>query len=482
MARLRRRLLSSTNLAATLALLGALFILVNYIASRRYARVNLSRVKLSALSAQTHQLLKGLQGPVEVVVFYQPRRTPDDPPDPLYPLITNLVKEYEFAAGNKLKVELVDPYRDRARTEQLVKQFGIEESNVVVVQSGNRHKRLTDADLADYDYSATSFGGEPRVAAFKGEDALTSAIINVTQAASPLVWFTTGHGEKALDAQDPAEGLATLNGTLKQQGIATEAVTLAERQAIPSEVKLVVIAGPTHRFLDHELDLLQAYLQAGGRLLALLDPSEETGLEGLLDRWGIALGGDIVVDPARRLPVVSAANLLVTDYTEHPIVDKMRMLVTLFPLARSVRPAHPAPEGVTVTPLAMTSPAGWGETHTEVETFQFDEGQDIQGPVSIAAAAEAGGPERPTRLVVIGDSDFIVNSQLSNVGNRDLVLGILYWLIEQEQLIGIGPKAIESIRLNLTGPQLNRLFWFSFLAMPGVVGLLGVGVWWRRRR
>jgi len=474
MARLRRRLLSSTNLAATLALLGALFILVNYIASRRYARWDFTRQQLTALSDQTVQALRALEEPVSVVVFYQPAHR-------LYGLVKDLLAEYQRRSP-KLRVEFVDPERDIARAKQLAKELGIADLNVVVFQSGGRQKHLSDTELADYDYSAMSFGGEPRVAAFKGEDAFTSALITIARQASPLVWFTTGHGEKALDAQDPAEGLATLNGTLKQQGIATEAVTLAERPAIPPEVKLVVVAGPTRRFLDHEMDLLQAYAQGGGRLLALLDPSEETGLEGLLDRWGIALGGDIVVDPSRQLPFVSAANLLVTDYTEHPIVDKMRMLVTLFPLARSVRPAQPAPEGVTVTPLAMTSPAGWGETHTEVETFQFDEGQDIKGPVSIAAAAEAGGKDRPTRLVVIGDSDFIVNSQLSNVGNRDLVLGILYWLIEQEQLIGIGPKAIESIRLNLTGPQLNRLFWFSFLAMPGVVGLLGVGVWWRRRR
>ena len=33
------------------------------------------------------------RSPVTVVVFYQPQ-TPDERPDPLYPLITNLLKEY----------------------------------------------------------------------------------------------------------------------------------------------------------------------------------------------------------------------------------------------------------------------------------------------------------------------------------------------------------------------------------------------------
>ena len=474
MATLRRRLLSSTNAAAMLALLGALFILVNFVASRRYARWDLTRQQATAVSDQTRRALQALEAPVSVVVFYQPAHR-------LYGLVRDLLSEYERFSP-KLTVEYVDPERDIARAKQLAAEFQIEELNVVVFQSGGRRKPLSDTELADYDYSTAQLGGEPRVAAFKGEDAFTSALISITQQASPLVWFTAGHGEKALDAEDQA-GLATLNGTLQRQGLSTETVTLAERPAIPPEVKLVVIAGPTRRFLDHEADLLQAYLEAGGRLLALLDPLEEaTGLEALLDRWGVALGRDIVVDPTRQLPFVSAANLLVTDYTQHPIVEKMRTLVTLFPLARSVRPSQPAPDGIAVTPLAVTSSAGWGEAQTGVDTFQFDEGQDVKGPVSIAVASERAAAERPTRLVVIGDSEFIMNAQLSNVGNRDLLLGTLYWLIEQEQLIGIGPKAIESIKLSLTAPQLNRIFWFSFLAMPGVVGLLGTGMWWLRRK
>jgi len=171
----------------------------------------------------------------------------------------------------------------------------------------------------------------------------------------------------------------------------------------------------------------------------------------------------------------------VTTYTEHPIVRKMKTLVTLFPLARSVRPASPAPEGFTVNGLALTTSAGWGETTTSSETFQFNEGQDLKGPVPIAAASERNAPAR-TRLVVIGDSDFAINAQLGNVGNQDFLLGAVHWLIEQEQLIGIGPKALDAIRLHLTGGQLTGVFWFSFLALPMGCALLGVGMWFLRRQ
>ena len=477
MATLTRRVFSSGNFVVTVVLLGMLFIMVNYVSSRRYGRVDLTRTKFSVLSEKTLQVLKGLETSVSVVVFYQPQM-PGERPDPLYPLITNLLKEYE-PYSNKLKIEYVEPYRDRARAEQLAKQFNIDRINLLIVQSGPRHKYLSDTDLVEYDYSTLGLRGEPRVKTFKGEEALTSAIINVIQTAQPLVWCTTGHGEKSLDANEPG-GLADAKKVLEQQNMSVQSVTLLERSIIPPDVKLIIIPGPTHRFTETEVALLQGYLEHGGRLLALIDPLNDSGLDGLLERWGIALGMDIVVDPARQLPFVSAANLFVTTYTKHPIVEKMKTLMTLFPLARSVGPAKSS-EGVTATPLALTSEAGWGETKTSDERFQFNDAEDLKGPVPIAVAAQRNQPTR-TRLVVVGDSDFAVNAQLDNVGNRDLLLGAIYWLTEQEQLIGIGPKPIESIKLNLTGHQLRGIFWFSFLAMPLSVGVAGVGMWWLRRQ
>jgi ABC-type uncharacterized transport system involved in gliding motility auxiliary subunit len=476
-----RRVLSSTNFLATLALLFVLFIMVNFIASRRYARHDFSRQQVTTLSEQTRRALESLTEPVSVIVFYQPASR-------LYELIHDLLEEYARRSPT-VQVEYVDPQQDIARARQLVKEFDLKDRDdldLVVVRAGSRHKHLSDAELAEYDYGAMQLGGEPRVKAFKGEDAFTSAIISVTRSAAPTIWFTSGHGEKALEDDEPG-GLSDLKQALTRQDITVETVTLLERAEIPADARLIVIAGPTHRFTEPEVGLLQTYLERGGKVLALLDPLEDTGLEPWLAKWGLVVGQDIVVDPARQLPFVSAANLFVTEYTLHPLVEKMKTLATLFPLARSVRPAQTIPEGVTVSPLALTSAAGWGETQTSVSKFEFNEGQDLKGPVSIAVAAErtiaAQGdtPSTKARLVVIGDSDFAIDAQLPNVGNRDFLLGAVYWLTEQEQLIGIGPRPLNAVKLNLTGGQLTGVFWFSFLAMPLACGMLGALMWWTRR-
>jgi len=477
-----RRGLATLNVAATLMLLGVLLILVNFLASRRYVRTDLTKTKITELSDKTTQILKQLQEPVTIIVFYQPTHR-------LYELIRDLLREYA-AVNQRLQIEYVDPEQDIARARQLATQFDIDRTNLVVFQSGlpappvggaqagTRHKYLSDAELAEYDYANIALMGQPSLKAFTGEEAFTSALISVTQAVQPLMWMTTGHGEKSVDDLEPL-GLADLNKYLERENMRVESVTLLEKPAIPQTVNVLIVPGPTRRFVEQEIALVDTYLQQGGRLLALLDPSQDTGLEELLLRWGVQLGHNIVIDPARQLPFVSAANLFVTTYTQHPIVEKMQTLMTLFPLTRSVQPMTDL-QGLQATALALTSPQGWGETNTDSTTFEFNEETDLKGPVPIATAVSRED-ESPTRLVVIGDSDFAANGQLGNVGNLDLVLGTLNWLAAQEQRIGIGPKPLESIKLSLTASQMTGVFWFSLTALPGLSILLGLGMWWIRR-
>ena len=467
-----KRLFASLNLALLLLLLGVLFILVNYLSSRHYMRKEMTAQHFTEMSEQTKKVLASLEKPVEVIVFY-------DPGHALYEPVRDLLKEYAKLSP-KLKVEYLDPAQDPARAQMVVNELKIDSANLVIFKSEGKVKHLPETELAEYDYEAMQLGQPPRLKAFKAEEAFTSAILNVTQSVSPRIWVVSGHGEKELAGTDPV-GLAEMKKTLEQQNMAPESVTLLDKSEIPADVKLVILAGPSHRLTDNELSLLDHYLaEAGGRLLAMIDPLTDTGLEPLLSKWGVTLGNDVVVDPARQLPFVSPANLFVVTYQHHPIVERMRTLATLFPLARSVRPAAPPSENAAVSVLAETSEKGWGETKLDSEEFTFNEGVDTQAPVSIAVAVEAKN-EPKTRLVVIGDSDFATNGQIASAGNRDLLSGTVHWLADQDALIGIGSKTIHTVKLQLIESQVRTLMWFSLTALPLFFLGMGAATWWLRR-
>jgi ABC-type uncharacterized transport system involved in gliding motility auxiliary subunit len=99
-----------------------------------------------------------------------------------------------------------------------------------------------------------------------------------------------------------------------------------------------------------------------------------------------------------------------------------------------------------------------------------------------AGQKPAEPPKRPeTRLVVIGDSDFVANSTISFSGNIDLFLNAINWIAEQENLIAIRPKSPDDRRVTMTQDQLRLVGWLSLILVPGAVFGLGVYNWWRRR-
>jgi ABC-type uncharacterized transport system involved in gliding motility auxiliary subunit len=145
--------------------------------------------------------------------------------------------------------------------------------------------------------------------------------------------------------------------------------------------------------------------------------------------------------------------------------------------------------------LAWTSEAAWGDTDEEV--FQFDEGVDLEGPLSVAAYARIDPPtkketegteeteeaeERPEgRVIVVGDADFASNGYQHLSGNADLFANFVNWLAEQESLIGIAPNKAKASMLEMSRSEVALLWYAVVLGLPGASLLGGGAVWWRRR-
>src|SRR5947209_1153131 len=263
---------------------------------------------------------------------------------------------------------------------------------------------------------------------------------------------------------------------------------------VPAGTDLLVVAGPTGSFVKPELDAFSSYLNGGGRMLVMLDPTlgqagaaglVQTGLEAWLASLGLKAGQDIVVDPSNPLPFFGPETIFSRNFGEHPITKALAeanqpVLVTL---ARSM--AKGSAPGLKVTELMRTSTEGWGETNlANLEKVSRDP-QDVPGPVPLAAAAESDPPpvgRKGLRLVAFGDSDFATNQLLqANVANAVLLSNAFNWLVEREALLGIPPKKTEQVRLTLTGDEFRRV-WLLAAALPLLAVILGAAVFSRRRR
>jgi ABC-type uncharacterized transport system involved in gliding motility auxiliary subunit len=273
---------------------------------------------------------------------------------------------------------------------------------------------------------------------------------------------------------------------------------------------MIVIAGPQSDLLEQEVPLISGYLNSrAGKLLVLMDPAENLTqprplprLEGLLKEWGVEATQSVVVDVS-GLTRIATMPVGTPPYPNHPITDRFE-LITMFPTVRAVTP-FTAPQNRSATTFLQTTPRSWAETtlasleNPDTLAPETEKG-DLTGPVSIgvavavpAPAAEktaeqaAADPETPepaspeTRLVAVGDSDFVANAYLGIEGNGDLFMNAVNWLAQQENLIAIRPKDPEDRRITLTGDQHTRIFWLTVFIIPGLILFAGIQTWWRRR-
>lgn len=481
----RRQLVKTGTLSAGVLLVAALLLIVNYLGWKYHKRFDWTADNIYTLSEKSENVLKDLKRDVEFVVFLPPGSN-------MYEPVRELLSHYD-AASQRVTVRYYDPDRNPVESQQLLQKYNVSNPGVVVV-SGNDRRVVDSNDLAEFDFSGMQMGQAPQMTGFKGEQLFTGAILQLSEGRKPKALFTTGHGERSLDDRD-VHGLASIQQILGPDNFELEEWASLGRPAVPDGTDLLVIAGPTSGFLKPELDAFTAYLNNGGRMLVMVDPTLgqtagagliPTGLEPWLAGYGVKLGNDIVVDPANTLPTYSPQVFFSNQYGNQAITRPLEQarVPVLLNMSRSVAAGSGA-AGIQVTELLKTSGEGWGETGLVRLEEVGKDAADVAGPVSLGVAVErAGGAGgKKMRLVVYGDSDFATNQLVQgNPANAVLLANSLNWLAEREALLTIPPKKTEQVRLSLTGSQLRTLYLLTLLVLPGVAVVLGTMVYVRRRR
>jgi hypothetical protein len=192
------------NVLAQIAALFFILMAVNYYAFKHFKRWDFSRNHKFELSSQTTQLLDSLQKPLKIYIFFSP--DPRMPGGEIYQDVNSLLKEYQYAGKGKVEVEMIDPFKDLSRARTLMSQYKFGNENVVVVDYQGHSKLVNATDMAQYDDSGEMYGqeGAPKLTAFKGEQALTGAIMEVTEAKQNKVYLIGGKGGPDLNSDDIA--------------------------------------------------------------------------------------------------------------------------------------------------------------------------------------------------------------------------------------------------------------------------------------
>ena len=483
------RLRIGLNVIVQIALLFFLVVMVNYLAFEHYRRWDLSRDQKYALSDKTKRFLETIKGKVRTTVFFAPN-------NPIGGDVSALLTEYQYAAKGKMDVEIIDPNRNFSRAKEIVDKYKVvSDESFIVLEYDGRNKTVKASEMAEIEQGNPMFGEQPKIGAFKGEQAITSALMDLVEGKKNILGYVLGHKEPPL-----AEGglISVLKMVIEGENIKFQELNLFEVPAIPAEMQTVMIDGPQYDFSDREMKLLRDFWDKQGRILLLLDPAAKTPkLLAFLNELGVKVNDDRLMAVIRtgieELAIIQ--DVQAQFLPDSPITKRLAEARSIFPGGSSsltLEPDRVKTLNLRLQPLVQAEKGYWAEKDYrsgDQAKYQADATSNPGTPLMIAASIERGGSGddrvqvNSARMVVVSNALFIQDAALKQGQQAplDFVSASVNWLLNREQLIGIAPKVPRVLTFSIDEGPMRNLRWLILLFLPLVPAVLGFAVWWQRR-
>jgi ABC-2 type transport system permease protein len=500
----------------TLSLLGILVIL-NFLASRHFARIDLTQEKNYTLSPSSQEILKKLDD-VILVKLYLSKELPT-PVAHLKQEIQDLLDEYRRASRNKIQISLIDPAED-PKEEQKINFLGIPPVELSVIEKDQRQLKKIYLGMGLFYEDKTET--IPVITEIKDlEYQLTSAILKLTSKELKTVGIVT---------TDPS-GFEKDYSALKKLLEKSYRVLVIDpsKDETLSDKKihtLLVIAPPTFsEGMRYEID---QFLMRGGHAIFLVDRVKvddqleatplSPNLEEMLEHYGAKVNEDLVADRANAPAVFSSG---VVQYqvsyplwlkvitqgieTSHPITSRISSVV--LPWSSSIESTLPEGSKVQAHYLLKSTPDAWAlkppyllqpqmiMANAPETTSTYSLATLLTGPLpsffkgkEIPRVKKEGVEDKSLQpndaieeaqdaiLLVVGNSRFVADDFLKQFeDNLVFFMNAVDWMTLGDALIGIRSKIITDRPLKELGETQKN--WIKRINTYGIaLGVIIFGI------
>ncbi len=302
------------------AVIAAIVIVVNVLASKVYVRKDMTKTERYTLSQGSGHLLTTLKSPVQVDAYVK-KGLPQL--DAFVGDLTDLLQEYQAAGKGKFKFTLIEPNTDDLRSQ--AKEAGLQEQPFVdPSQTGEDQAAIAQGYMG----LVFKYGSEKAVIPFLNpsqseglEFWITNKIREIRDKADDIkyrIGVITDKDELKLSDQNLVPKQGRGQGSPSMQSIMEQAfpfykveeVTLKEGEPIDDGFSGLIITQPRKDYTDKELRRIDEFLMKGNKSLVVfasavtLKPQDATmsatldlhNLDKLLSGYGIQMNKDAVMD------------------------------------------------------------------------------------------------------------------------------------------------------------------------------------------
>ena len=467
------KLVKDSALAIILAaILIATFILANfYINKIDLVPIDITKSKLYTLSEESKSQIKKINQDVHIYFFGYDEAN----------ATIILAKQYHNI-NEKILAESIDINK----RPDLAQKYGIDNNTSVgiIVEAPERYKVLTNSDFLIYD--TTSFETVDIT-----EQKLTNAIIDTTISEKPHIYFLTGHEEK-----DILDELVTLNAFIQNEINEVSALDLLQ-QDFPLDCDTLVIADPQKDFEELETNKILEYINKGGNILWLSNPSlkdiNNPNINKILENFGFNFSKGMIGEQDSNKILLNNPFLIIPDISYNEITKDL-YTKTGVAFAGAGRIIFQNDDKLSELGLEVNNLINSSEKSVYIEDYTAEslaKANSIEnGPFILGAEINKKINDGiVSKMIVFSNCNFatdITVSESSNLrliniyNNKDLVLNSIAFLTDREDTIRIR-KDSGLITYTATNRQ-DLIVKLIIFMVPIIIIILGIIIWTIRRK
>lgn len=393
----------------------------------------------------------------------------------------NLLEKMESTSDGKLKLDYIDLTENPTFTAKYTDVDWTNSSGnyLMVVECGDQYRVLTLDDCFEYDQETYSYYGQINVTGSKVEQAVVTAILNVTTEDKVVVDMITGNNEQDYSA------VKTL---LENNAYKVNEISLAT-QDVEEDAKIAVLFAPSVDLDEQAVSKLSKWLENDGKYGRTLiyvptaDMQSTPNLDDLLNEWGMSIDSGYVFETSDDHLVSSRSPYaFLVDYTDYYKDGLKNQGIPV--VVSEAHAVNVKDESVAHSILNTSSKAGIYPINAEED---WDYNDAVKGePICVAAeGVKSSTDETESKLVVFG-SYLMFNENImsfNSYNNSAYLMNVINTVSGHDDTgITIETKQMESAELGVSDVSTTNAVMVIFvIVVPIAVIIIGLVLWIRRR-
>ncbi len=522
------------NFIMYVALIIIIIIGANFIFSKFFTRIDVSKNKTFTLSKISKDIVSSLDDKLDVKAFFTTTLPP--PYNNLKNEVRDLLEDYRVSSNGNFNYEVVTASDESDENNEAIKEaqkYNIQPTQVQVMDNDKYEVKKALMGLAILYKGKTEIIPVIQNTTSLEYD-ITSKIKRMSEPRKKKIGFVTGHAEYDVTT------FQKVYGYLQSQYDVNPGVVISGSHMIPDDLDLLVILGAKSAIPEYQKIKIDQYLMRGGNLLyganmitpnfqsqiAMGEP-QKINMDDMMESYGIKLDYDLIRDLQ-----CASVNVMIQEgvqrqinYPYFPNISNVNRDITAFsgiqsvvlPFVSSINLNAANGKGLKVDPILTTSNRSSMVNDVFVLSYEqflampkktadslfsqpgyvvaasyigkqksFYAGKPM--PQDTAKDAEPftmdikGQSEKDNRIVAIGDADFA--DEKSNPPEMNLVffVNLIDYMVDDVGLTQIRTKGAPEALIGDVEPGVKIFVkYFNLLVPPIAIALVGLLFWNRKK-